>query len=99
MNLLAMCNHMHQFIDVNLCHPRSTSNYLVFATSLLCKHIEDEGIIAPGYCLCRDSAFLNTLCVATPFKVIRHGPKDAHNYFQSQLRIIIKSAFETLVSR
>ena len=99
MHLLVMHNYLHRFVDIDLCHPDSVNNYLAVATSLLCKFIKCEGIIYPRYCLYRINAFLSTLHMATPFKAMIQGLKDARNYFQFQLRINIERTFGILVSR
>ena len=52
MYLLVACDHVLYFIDICLCHPGSTSNYLAFNVSLLYKRFEDEGVIVPGYAAC-----------------------------------------------
>ena len=99
LNLIAVCDHMHRFIDVDISHPGSTSDYLAFSTSLLIKKLESDGFLVKGLCLYGDNAFVNTPFMACPFKGVSSGCKDAYNFFQSQMRIHIECAFGILVQR
>jgi DDE superfamily endonuclease len=46
-----------------------------------------------------DSAYVNNGYFITPFKSVRSGPKDAFNFYQSQLRITVECCFGMLVGR
>ena len=98
-NLMATCDHLCRFIDIDLSHPGSTSDHLAFLTSDLIKKLEKEGFLVPCLCLHGDDAFANTPFMAAPFKGVGLGPKDACDFFQSQLRIHIECTFGILVHR
>jgi DDE superfamily endonuclease len=53
----------------------------------------------PGLCIFGDNAYVNTPYMATPYKSIKEGYKDAYNYFHSNCRITIECAFGMLVHR
>jgi hypothetical protein len=46
-----------------------------------------------------DNAYVNTLYMATPYKGVKNGSKDAYNFYHSQLQINIECAFGQLVHR
>ena len=48
MDLLVACDHVLRFIYTDSCNSKGNSDYLALYASLLCKHIEDEGVIVPG---------------------------------------------------
>ena len=52
-----------------------------------------------GLCLFGDNAYVNTSYMATPYKAVKEGSKDAYNYFHSNCRITIECAFGMLVHR
>ena len=99
MNLQAICDHELRFIDIDISHPASTSDYLAFCTSSILSNLEKDNFLKPGFCLYGDNAYVNTSFMASPFKGTSSGPKDAYNFFQSQIRINIECAFGVLVSR
>ena len=99
LNLQAICDHKCRFLDVDISHPASTSDYLAFCTSSILVDLEKENFLKPGLCLYGDNAYVNTSFMASPFKGTSSGPKDACNFFQSQIRINIECAFGILVSR
>jgi len=99
MNMQAACDHEGRFLDVFIGHPASTSDFLCFSTSSLKAKLERRGFLAPGLCLFGDNAYANSLCMATPWKNVKSGPKDAHNCYHSSLRIKIECAFGMLVAR
>ena len=99
MNLQAICDHKLRFIDIDLSHPASTSDYLAFCTSSILPELEKDDFLKPGLCLYGDNAYVNTQFMVSPFKGISSGSKDACNFFQSQIRINIECAFGVLVSR
>ena len=79
---MATCNHLFRFIDIDLSHPGLTSDYLAFATSEFITKLEKEWVLVPGLSLYGDNYFVNTNFMATPFKGVSYGPKDAYNFFQ-----------------
>ena len=75
------------------------SDYLSFKTSSIYHTIEQEGFLAPDLALYGDCAYVSNRYMVTPFKGVSAGPKDAYNYYQSQVRINIECAFGVLVHR
>lgn len=99
-NLQAICDHQRRFIDIDVRHPGSTSDYLCFTTSKIHQKILSKSdFIHPSLHFFGDSAYVNTSFMATPFKGSHSGVKDAYNFYHSQLRINIECAFGILVHR
>ena len=93
-------------MDVEIRHPGATSDYLAFAVSGLHRKLEgknphDERLpfLYPGLALYGDNAYMNTPWMVTPFRASPRGPKDAFNFYHSQVRINIECAFGMLVHR
>jgi DDE superfamily endonuclease len=99
LNMQATCDHEKRFLDIYLGHPASTSDYLAFCSSPLFCSLETDGFMKPGLCVFGDNAYVNTSYMATPYKAVKEGSKDAYNYFHSNCRITIECAFEMLVHR
>jgi DDE superfamily endonuclease len=99
LNMQATCDHNKKFLDIYLGHPASTSDYLAFSSSPLYCKLEQKGFMKPGLCIFGDNAYVNTLYMATPYKSVRDGAKDAYNFFHSNCRITIECAFGMLVHR
>jgi hypothetical protein len=104
LNMQATCDARRRFLDVEIGHPGATSDYLAFVLSSLHQKMEntnDNGgpFLSPGLSLYGDNAYVNTVYMATPFKGASEGPKDAYNFYHSQLRITIECAFGILVHR
>lgn len=99
LNLQGTCDVEGRFLDVDLHHPASTSDFLTFSTSKLYNKLETPGFIKLGLCLFGDAAYVNNRYMATPYKSVSSGTKDAYNFYQSQLRIKIECAFGMLVQR
>ncbi|KAG7348755.1 DDE superfamily endonuclease [Nitzschia inconspicua] len=57
------------------------------------------GFLKDGLVIAGDNAYINTLYMVCPFRSIKGGPKDAFNFFHSQLRINIECAFGMLVHK
>jgi DDE superfamily endonuclease len=93
------CDHNKNFLDFYLGHPASTSDYLAFSSSPLYCKLETKGIMKLGLCLFGDNAYVNNLYMATPYKSVKEGEKDAYNFFHSNCRITIECAFGMLVHR
>ena len=87
-----------RFLDVDIRHPGSTSDYLVFATSDLQDKIQSHGFLAPGLVLFGDNAYVNNQHMVVPFKTAT-GVQDDFNFYHSQLRIRVEMAFGRLVHR
>ena len=99
LNMQGICDDKRRFLDIHVAHPASTSDYLVFATSSICKLLEKPGFLAEGLCIYRDNVCINAPYMTTPFKAVSSGIKDAYNFYQYQLRINIECAFGVLVHR
>ena len=92
LNCQAVCDVRGRFLDMSITYGAASSDLLAFENSKLYKLLE-QGILAPGLCLFRDNAYLNTIYMATPYPNTSGGPKDNYNFFHSQLRIRIECAF------
>ena len=99
MNMQAICDDKRRFLDIDIAHPASTSDYLAFGTSDICKDLETRGFLSQGLSLYGDNAYMNTPYMTTPFKAVSSGPKDAFNFYHSQIRINMECAFGMLVNR
>ena len=87
------CDKRGRFLDVSINHPGATSDYLAFITSELHHKLDQPGFLAPGLALFGDNAYVNSHFMVTPFKNVSEGPKDAYNFFQSQLHIRVECGF------
>jgi hypothetical protein len=99
LNMQAVCDAQGRYLDISICHPGATSDYLSFFTSPLKHKLEQSGFLAPGLCLFGDAAYVNTQYMATPFKGVGSGSKDDYNFYQSQVRIRVECSFGMLVHR
>ena len=99
LNLQGTCDSEGRFLDVSICHPASTSDFLSYSTSKLSKKLESAGFLAPGLVIFGDSAYVNCSYFVTPYKAVKSGSKDDFNYYHSQVRIKIECAFGMLVAR
>jgi hypothetical protein len=66
----ATCDSNGRFLDVSICHPSATSDFLAFTTSVFKQRLETPGFLADGLCLFGDNAYVNAFYMATPFKVV-----------------------------
>ena len=99
LNLQGICDAEYRFLDVSIKHPGATSDYLSFRTSTIHHKVEEESFLLDGLALFGDNAYVSNAYMVTPFKAVSHGPKDAFNFYQSQVRISIECAFGILVHR
>lgn len=104
LNMQATCDARRRFLDVEIKHPGATSDYLAFVLSSLHEKMTStndngEPFLRPGLSLYGDNAYVNQLFMSTPFKGASDGPKDAYNFYHSQVRITIECAFGILVHR
>ena len=99
LNMQAVCDADRRFLDVSICHPGSTSDFLAFAISPLKHKLERHNVLGPGLCLFGDNAYVNTPYMVTPYKGVSGGSKDAYNFYQSQVRITVECSFGMLVHR
>lgn len=97
LNLQGTVDYNCRFLDVEVSHPGSTSDFLAFATSDLKALLETPGFLAPGLVLFGDNAYTNTKYMVTPYKASRSESHDAFNFYHSQLRIQVECAFGGLV--
>ena len=87
-----------RFLDVDMRYPGPTSDSLVFAAYNLKGNLETYGFLAPGLVLFGDNVYSNSAYMVTPYKSAQ-GIEDDFNFYQSQIRINVKCAFEKLVHR
>jgi hypothetical protein len=99
MNLQGTCGPNKKFLDVTCSHPGSASDFTMWLDSDLRKRVETPGYLMEGLVIYGDNAYVNTTKVVSPFKQVSSGPKDAFNFYQSQLRITIEGAFGMLVHK
>ena len=86
-------------MDVFIGFPGSASDFLVYCNSTICEKLNTPGFLVPGLCIYGDAAYANNMSMCVPYKSVSSGPKDAYNFYQSQLRINIEFAFGILVHR
>ena len=98
LNMMGTVDFLGRFLDVDIRHPGSTSDFLVFATSDLKEKLETNGFLAEGLSLFGDNAYSNCEYMVTPFKTAQ-GSEDDFNFYQSQVRIHVECAFGKLVHR
>jgi DDE superfamily endonuclease len=98
-NMQATCDSKCRFLEIDVHHPGATSDFLAFFMSEFKTKLEEPGFLADGLCLFGDNAYVNTSYMATPFKSVSSGPKDAYNFYHSQLRITIERCFGMFVHR
>ena len=94
----AICDDRRRFIDIEITHPASTSDYLAFSTSLISAKLENNNLAKKGLCIYGDNAYMNSPFMARPFKAVSLGVRDAYNFYHSQLRINVECSFGMLVN-
>jgi DDE superfamily endonuclease len=105
LNMMGTVDYLGRFLDVEITHPGSTSDYLAFATSYLKAKLEQPGFLSPGLVIFGDNAYSNSEFMVTPFKGTSSAEaavaadKDNFNFYHSQLRIQVECAFGKLVHR
>ena len=88
LNLQAICDHRLKFIWVEMKWPGATSDFMAWATSKLCRLLEDNALtklILEGFTFVGDNAYVEKMYMATPLKGMRSGYEDAYNFYLSQL--------------
>ena len=86
LNFQGICDARRRFTYISIQHPASASDYLSFATSSLYGYLTNETTRLPtGYCLYGDNAYVNDTFMAVPYPNTSDGPKDAYNFFHSQV--------------
>ena len=94
-----ICDHQRRFTYVDISHPASTSNFLSFGSSSICKLIKSPRFLAPGLLIYGDSVYVNIPVMTSPWKAVSRRKKDTFNFYHSQIRINIECAFGMLVNR
>ena len=70
LSMQAICDSNRQFLDIDIAHLASTSDYLAFRTSPICTLLETKGFLDPGITIYGDNVYMNTIYMASPFKSI-----------------------------
>ena len=99
LKMQGVCDAWRHFTYISVQHPASASEYLAFVTSSLYQKLTEGTGLPDSYCLYGDNAYVNETYMAVPFPNTSSGPKDAYNYYQSQVRINIECAFGVLTNR
>ena len=68
--------------------------YVIFVPT-----IDRRSGLPNGYCLYGDNAYVNKTYMSVPFPKTSSGPRDAYNYYQSQVQINIECAFGVLTNQ
>ena len=97
LNLQGVCNHIQRFTYIWILHPGSSSDFLSFIRSSLCRSLQIPGYLYPGLVIFGDLAYVNNPYMVTPYMNIRAGERDNFNFFHLQLQINIECAFGQLV--
>ena len=85
LNLQGVCDAKRQFTYTSVQHPAMASDYLALVTSSLYQQLTEGSGLPSGFCLYGDNAYVNESYMCVPFPNTSSGPKDAYNYYQSQL--------------
>lgn len=99
LNMQGVVDARKRFLDVDISHPGSASDFTVWVNCSLREKVETDGFLFPGLTIFGDNAYINTMYMVTPFKNVNDGPKDDFNFYHSQLRINVECAFGILVHR
>jgi hypothetical protein len=99
LQMQGVCGPNKKFLDVTCCHPGSSSDFTMWLDSDLRTKLETDGFLKEGLQLYGDNAYVNTHYMVSPFKQVSDGPKDAFNFYHSQLRITVEGAFGMLVHK
>ena len=99
LNMHGICDHKQKFLDIDIAHPASISDYLSFGTSPIFTLLKTLGFLCDGLTIYSDNVYVNIPYTTSPFETIPSGPTDAHNFYHSQIRINIKCAFRMLINK
>ena len=72
-------------LHISVQHPALASDYLSLVTSSLYQQLMEGSGLPNGYCLYGDKAYVDETYMSVPFPNTSSGPRDAYNYYQSQL--------------
>ena len=98
LNLQGVCDAHCRFTYISVQHPASASDYLSFVTSSLYQQLMEGSGLPNSYCLYGGNAYVNETYMSVPFPNTSSGPRDAYNYYKSQLQINIECAFGVLTN-
>ena len=70
---------------ISVQHPASASDYLSFIMSSLYRQLTQGSGLPNCYCLYGDNAYVNESYMSVPYPNTSLGPRDACNYYQSQV--------------
>ena len=85
LNLQGVCDAHHRFTYISVQHPALASDYLSFVTASLYQQLMEGSGLPNSYCLYRDNAYVSKTYMSVPFPNMSSNPRDAYNYYQSQL--------------
>ena len=94
LNLQGVCDACQCFTYISVKHPALASEYLSFIMSSLYQQLTQGSGLPNNYCLYGDNAYVNESYPNTS-----SGPRDAYNYYQSQVLINIECTFGVLMNR
>jgi hypothetical protein len=99
LNCQAVSDARGRILDMSIVFPGTTSDVLSFEGSTLFQRLE-AGLLSPNLCLFGDNAYLNSTYMATPYAgVSLDVPRDAYNFYHSQLRIRVECSFGIFTER
>ena len=84
----AICDSKYRFMHASVCCTGSTNDELAFSISRLAQALE-TGLLPSSFYLVGDEAYACSSFLLTPVSgrtIIRGGPVDAYNFFQSSMR-------------
>ena len=73
LNLPGFYNHIQRFTSIWILHPGSSSDFLSFIRSSLCRSLQIPRYLYPGLVIFGDLAYVNNSYMVTPYKNIRAG--------------------------
>ena len=79
LNLQGVCNHIQRFTSISILHPGSSSDFLSFIRSSLCRSLQIPEYLHPGLVIFGHLAYMNNSSMVTPYKNVRAGERD--NFF------------------
>lgn len=63
-----ICDHKHRFLDINIAHPASTSDYLSFGNYSICTLLERPGYLCDSLAIYGNNIYVNTPDIDPPLK-------------------------------
>ena len=99
LSLQGVCDAHPCFTYISVQHLALASDYLSFDMSSLYQQLTQGSGLPNGYCLYGDNAYVNKSYMSVPYPNTSSGPRDAYNYYQSQVHINIQCEFGVLMNR